>query len=138
SSAASASCGSEDGVRMRLSQVPAPIRRVDRAALLLVCAMLAAAGGNTRRSGLEIRIDSPRASYINGEKIQVNVTVTNTGAEPVSLPALDDSLSPGPYFVLSGPSYPEPRRFHWLGRAPTDAPESLRTLAAGQSLAASL
>ena len=89
---------------------------------------------------MEIRIQSPQPGYVNGEKIQVQVVVTNTGSQPVTLPLLDDPYSTQPYFVISGPSFPAPYRFHWSGSPPIggDPPREVQTLAKGQSLSGRL
>ncbi len=87
---------------------------------------------------MEIRIQPSQITYISGEEIEIEVEVKNTGAEPVTLPALDDPYSPQPYFVVRGPSFPKPHRFHWLGRPPTGIPRARKTVAPGESVSASL
>jgi hypothetical protein len=95
---------------------------------------------NIRRSGLEIRIQSPQASYVSGENIQVEVVLTNTGTAPVTLPLLNDPYGPQPYFVISGPSFPKAHRFYWNGKAPSGSqpPRESRSVAPGKSLSARL
>ena len=89
---------------------------------------------------MEIRIQTPQVSYVSGEKIQVDVVLTNTGPDPVTLPLLNDPYGPQPYFVISGPSFPEPHRFHWSGKPPTGSqpPRESRSVAAGKALSARL
>jgi hypothetical protein len=89
-----------------------------------------------RRPELEIRIQSPQTTSISGETIRVEVTVRNTGAEPVTLALLSDPYGPQPYFVLRGPSFAKPYRFHWSGNPPKpgQTPRDVRRVAPGESL----
>jgi hypothetical protein len=92
------------------------------------------------RPSLEIHIRSPQASYVNGEKLRVEVAMRNSGTASLTVPLLDDPFSAQPFFVVRGPSYPNPFRFHWGGRAPTSgqAPIEVTTVAAGETLTETL
>ncbi len=85
---------------------------------------------------MEIHIRSPQASYVNGEKLRVEVTMRNPGTAPLTVPVLDDPFSPQPFFVIRGPSYLDPFRFHWRGRPPkgSQAPLEVTTVPAGEAL----
>jgi hypothetical protein len=89
---------------------------------------------------VEIRIQSPRTSYNIGEAIRVEVALRNTASEPVPLPRLTDPYGPQPYFVIQGPSFRKPYRFHWRGKAPAGShpPLDLGDVAPGQYLTETL
>ncbi len=93
-----------------------------------------------RRSALEIQIQSPQARYLIGETIRVDVVLRNKGPEPATVPVLDDLLAPQPYFVIQGPSYAKPYRFHWMGNPPlgNEPPGEVNTVLPGESLRAQL
>lgn len=89
---------------------------------------------------MEIRIQSPQPAVVNGEPIQVELTLRNTGAQALTLPELDDPSAPQPYFVIQGPSAPKPYRFHWQGKPPkaSATPGDVTVVAPGQTVQATL
>jgi hypothetical protein len=103
---------------------------------------------------VEIHIQTPESTVVQGEALRVDLTLRNTSAETLSLPALDDANAPQPVFVLSGPSFPKPLRFRWHGGPglsddthahghPARAaalldPERFVSLAAGETLSTTL
>lgn len=89
-----------------------------------------------RRPNLELAIQSPHSTVVDGESIEVELTLRNSGGEPLTLPSLDDPVSRQPYFVIQGPSYPKPHRFHWSGVVPgaTDEPSEFITVGAGSAV----
>ena len=89
---------------------------------------------------MEIKIQSSQPSIIHGEGLQIELTLRNTGAEAVALPALDDPSALQPYFQVRGPSFPAPYRFHWRGKPPKAAPpvDEMIKLAPGASTQAVL
>jgi hypothetical protein len=64
---------------------------------------------------VEIHIETPEATVVQGENLRVDLTLRNTSAETLTMPALDDTNAPQPVFVLSGPSFAKPLRFRWHG-----------------------
>jgi hypothetical protein len=64
---------------------------------------------------VEIHIQTPEATVVQGENLRVDLTLRNTSAETLTMPALDDTNAPQPVFVLSGPSFAKPLRFRWHG-----------------------
>lgn len=85
---------------------------------------------------MDIRIHAPRDTYIDGETIQLEVELRNTGAAPLSLPLLDDPFGPQPYFVIQGASYRNPYRFHWTGSPPSGSqpPREFNLILPGQAV----
>lgn len=67
---------------------------------------------------MDVRIQTDQKSYLNGENVRVDVEVRNTTGRAMDMPELEGEASPQLYFVVSGPSFRKPYRFHWSGSEP--------------------
>jgi len=73
------------------------------------------------RSTMKLELNLPRELYLTGEKVNVDVRLTNTGQASVSAPLLDRLDASQPVYVLRGPSYPSGVSFNRRGDSPVSA-----------------
>jgi len=59
------------------------------------------------RPAMKLELVLPRHLYLAGEKISIDVQLTNTGAEAIDAPTLETGGNAQPVFHLQGPAYPQ-------------------------------
>lgn len=71
---------------------------------------------------ISIQTPAPQPTVVvDGESIPVELTLSNEGNTSLTLPELDDPSASLVHFVLSGPSFRKPNRFHFSGAEPDAA-----------------